>query len=510
MARTTVLAFAPVSFLLAVLGGGEPSAPVRKGLESITANDAKIHVDYLASPALEGRNTGEKGCEAAAEYLANQLKHFGIEPFGDVVDGKTSYFQRYPITSSSLEASSELTIETEKGPRSLKLAKDFAPLGASIPHSADASPIVDGGTIEIPARDRSAPRTQLEIKFPAEAADAFVLVHVSGLTGGGRNWTLATALFGACEAAKARGVLIVPASGQNAEAWDKSFSAAAASATTARLEYGSAESIATRPLARSNRPFLLLRNADLAAGIAGGKAAFRAVSKREEKKPANVVGIVRGSDPQLASEHVVFSAHYDHVGFEGGDLHPGADDNASGTAAVLEIAQALASTEAPRRSAIVLWVSGEEKGLWGSRWFSDHPPVPIQSLVADLNIDMVGRSSIRGEEKPGYMEMTPSKKSEFFNTLAAEAIELGPQYGFAELTNGDKYWQRSDHYNFAKHGVPTMFLCNGEHEDYHQPGDTPDKVDAEKISRSAKLCFQLGYETAMRDERPKILGKAAR
>ncbi|HKD99438.1 MAG TPA: M28 family peptidase [Planctomycetota bacterium] len=518
MARSSACLSVLPFFLLAT--GGEPSAPVRKGLETITAHDAKVHVDYLASEALGGRETGERGCEAAAEYLAAQFKHFGIEPFGDEVDGKRGYFQKYPITRSVLEKTSTLVLETAKGTKTLAIGKDFTPLAAPfagpIPKAVEASKVVDGGSVVVPARDPAASRPRgggrgqgpprLEITLPPDSEDAFVLFHVSGVTDR-PSGTLTMALFRALSESKARGAILVPSADQSADDWGNAFERSAASATAPRITRSTGT--ASAPRAQANYPYLCLKSAEMANDLVGGKATFKADAKKEEKSAANVVGRIRGSDPKLADEYVVYSAHYDHVGYEGGKLHPGADDNASGTAALLEIAQAYTSTEAPRRSVIVLSVSGEEKGLWGSDWFAEHPPVPREQLVADLNTDMVGRSMFYGESKPGYMEMTPSKKSEFFNTLAAEAIDLGAQYGFPEMTNGDKYWMRSDHYNFAKHGIPAMFLCNGEHEDYHQPGDTPDKIDGDKIARAARLCFHLGYDTASRDERPHVLGKAA-
>ena len=225
----------------------------------------------------------------------------------------------------------------------------------------------------------------------------------------------------------------------------------------------------------------------------------------ESRSAPNVVGILEGSDPVLAEEYVVFSAHMDHIGIgppnaEGDSINNGADDDGSGTTAVLEIAEAYASLATkPKRSMIFLLVSGEEKGLWGSAYFTANPPVPTERMVADLNIDMVGRNW------PDTIVAIGMEHSDLGQTLGL-VNEAHPELGMTaidDLWPEERFYFRSDHYNFARAGVPVLFFFNGTHEDYHGRDDEVDRIDAEKAARISQLIFYLGYELASRPERPR-------
>jgi hypothetical protein len=218
----------------------------------------------------------------------------------------------------------------------------------------------------------------------------------------------------------------------------------------------------------------------------------------------NVVGVLEGSDPVLREEYVVFSAHMDHIGIglpnsEGDSINNGADDDASGTTAVLEIAEAFVSLDTkPKRSIIFLLVSGEEKGLRGSAYFTANPPVPTESMVADLNVDMVGRNW------PDTIVAIGMEHSDLGETLRL-VNGAHPELGMAAINDiwpEERFYFRSDHYNFARKGVPVLFFFNGTHEDYHGPDDEVDRIDAEKAVRVSQLIFYLGYELANRSERP--------
>jgi Zn-dependent M28 family amino/carboxypeptidase len=225
----------------------------------------------------------------------------------------------------------------------------------------------------------------------------------------------------------------------------------------------------------------------------------------------NVIGILDGSDPALKNEYVFFTAHMDHVGVaslrnpacraRGGDsICNGADDDASGSAAVMTIAQACSRlTPRPRRSLVFMTVSGEEKGLWGSEYFTGHPVVPLSNVVADLNIDMVGRNwrdtiAVIGKEQ--------SDLGATLDRLAAAHPELNMR-PVGDLWPMEHFYTRSDHFNFARRGVPILFFFNGTHADYHQVSDEVAKIDAEKESRIARLIFYLGLEIANTTARPR-------
>jgi Zn-dependent M28 family amino/carboxypeptidase len=218
-----------------------------------------------------------------------------------------------------------------------------------------------------------------------------------------------------------------------------------------------------------------------------------------------VAGILEGSDARLKDEYVVFSAHMDHLDVErpavrGDSINNGADDNASGTTAVLELAEAFARLDPrPRRSMIFVTVSGEERGLWGSSAFTADPPVPMGQMVANVNLDMVGRNW------KDSIVVIGRQHSDLGATLArvnAAHRELG-MTAIDDLWPEERFFFRSDHYNFARLGVPALFFFNGVHEDYHKVSDEPAKIDAEKASRIVKLAFYLGLEVANAAQRPK-------
>jgi hypothetical protein len=218
----------------------------------------------------------------------------------------------------------------------------------------------------------------------------------------------------------------------------------------------------------------------------------------------NVVAVLPGSDPALRNEYVVLSAHMDHVGVgrpvRGDSIYNGADDNASGTAALLEVAQALSSLPiAPRRSILFLNVSGEEHGLLGSEAFTRNPTVPVSSIVADINVDMISRNS------PDSIVVIGKE----YSSLGELVNAVGAQHPEIRLTVSDDIWPeerfffRSDHYNFARLEIPSLFFFAGVHNDYHQPSDEVSRIDPDKAARVARLIFYSVQEIANAPGRPK-------
>ncbi|HEY5547181.1 MAG TPA: M28 family peptidase [Gemmatimonadaceae bacterium] len=215
----------------------------------------------------------------------------------------------------------------------------------------------------------------------------------------------------------------------------------------------------------------------------------------------NSVGILRGTDPALRDQYIVVSAHMDHVGVNGASVKDsiwnGADDDASGTAGVLALAEALAKAP-PRRSIIFLTVSGEEHGLWGSSWFTSHPPVPVDRIVANLNLDMIGRNW------KDSIVVIGLEHSDLGGTLA-KVNAAHPELGITAMRDPwpqENFFGRSDHYNFARRGIPALFFFNGVHADYHQPSDSPEKIDAEKESRVVRLIYHMAVAVANAPARP--------
>ncbi len=227
------------------------------------------------------------------------------------------------------------------------------------------------------------------------------------------------------------------------------------------------------------------------------------------KDSENVVAFLKGSEKP--DEIVVISSHYDHVGMDDeGNVFNGADDDGSGTVGVLEIAEAFAEAKAdgytPKRSILFLNNTGEEKGLVGSKYYTDHPIFPLENTVADLNIDMIGRIDPEHEGNDNYIYLIGSDKlSTELHELSEEVnekyINLDLDYKYNDENDPNRFYYRSDHYNFAKHNVPIIFYFNGVHEDYHQITDTPDKIDYEALAKRAKLVFLTAWEIANREQR---------
>jgi len=229
---------------------------------------------------------------------------------------------------------------------------------------------------------------------------------------------------------------------------------------------------------------------------------------KEPKSSENVVAFIKGSEKP--DEVIVLSAHYDHVGMHDGEIYNGADDDGSGNVAMLEIAEAFQKAvkdgKGPKRSILFLHVTGEEIGLFGSRYYTENPIFPLENTVCNLNTDMIGRIDPNKKENPNYIYLIGSDKlsqelhdvSEMVNE---KYINLELDYTFNDENDPNRFYYRSDHYNFAKNNIPVIFYFNGVHEDYHQPTDTADKINYELLAKRTKLIFQTTWEIANRDGR---------
>ncbi|MBT8479051.1 MAG: M20/M25/M40 family metallo-hydrolase, partial [Gemmatimonadetes bacterium] len=237
--------------------------------------------------------------------------------------------------------------------------------------------------------------------------------------------------------------------------------------------------------------------------ISGPTVTIRSPMQRQTSTPPNVVGLLRGSDPELADTYIVLTAHFDHVGIgepnaEGDSIYNGADDDASGTAVLLEVAQAFqALPRSPRRSIVFLAVSGEEKGLLGAAHYADHPTVPIEGIVGNINLDMIGRNA---------PDTVIAIGGEFtsFGERSKEIVSHHPELGLTIAPDPDPSEQaffRSDHLVFVKKDIPAVFFTTWDHEDYHQPSDEAAAIDADKAARVARLTFLLTWHVA-EDEAP--------
>lgn len=223
----------------------------------------------------------------------------------------------------------------------------------------------------------------------------------------------------------------------------------------------------------------------------------------------NVVAIIKGSE--FPDEYIVISSHLDHVGIQGGEIHNGADDDGSGTVALLEIAEAfqtaVAEGQGPKRSIVFLHVTGEEKGLLGSKYYTDNPLYPLSQTMVNLNIDMVGRLDPKREDKdPRYVYLIGSDKlsldlHEISETVNQKYMQYKLDYTYNDDQDPNRFYYRSDHYNFAKNNIPVIFYFNGTHDDYHRPSDTPEKINYPILAERTQLIFYTAWELANRNKK---------
>ena len=233
------------------------------------------------------------------------------------------------------------------------------------------------------------------------------------------------------------------------------------------------------------------------------------------KDSENVVAFIKGTEKP--DEIVVISAHLDHEGIKDGEIYNGADDDGSGTVAILEIAEAFKQAadagKGPKRSILFLHVTGEEKGLLGSKYYTENPIFPLANTVTNLNIDMIGRVDDRHKGNPNYVYLIGSDKlsTELHNISEAmnkKYTNIDLDYKYNDDNDPNRFYYRSDHYNFAKHNIPIIFYFNGTHADYHRPTDTPDKINYEMLENRARLVFHTAWEVANRENRV-VVDKAA-
>jgi Zn-dependent M28 family amino/carboxypeptidase len=231
----------------------------------------------------------------------------------------------------------------------------------------------------------------------------------------------------------------------------------------------------------------------------------------KELEVSNVFGLIEGSDPDLKDEVVIYMAHFDHIGTDDkGGVFNGADDNASGTVALIEIAEAfLKEKNRPRRSVGILWVSAEEIGLFGSRYFTEHPMVPLEKIAAAINLDMVGRTKTREDEESKKHALTivgydtvkvigglQSKVLMKINKKSLKEMELVGNYDYNDPNHPENYFYRSDHINFARKDIPVLYYSTGLHRDYHRVSDEEKLIDYDKFLRMTRFCYIAGFNVA--------------
>ncbi len=497
-----------------------------KFANSITANDLKKHLTFLASDSLKGRDTGSPEQKVAAQYIA---KHFDACGLKGIVGDTKSHFQSVALVKRGWG-----TYYLKSANKTYQYLEDFiASSNAPINNEESVELVFAGyGISDAKYDDFANANVQNKVVVVLEGEPklddgTFLLSGSTELS----KWSKTDAWKEKMAAAKAKGakalLMITKYSDEDflnivkqRQAMMKRYGSARmgfaedgepASASFAVINISnamafdllqtSAQTLETykKNVTQSKSPVALPLTA---------KAAMRIERTTVPVETANVLGFLEGTDKK--AEIVVVTAHYDHVGVNEGKIYNGADDDGSGTVSVLEVAQAFGKAakagKKPRRSILFMTVTGEEKGLLGSEFYTRHPVLPLENTICDLNIDMVGRTDDAHQGKPDYVYVIGSDKlSSELHAIMEENnkqyTQLDLDYRYNDPNDPNRFYYRSDHYNFAKNKIPVAFFFNGVHDDYHQPTDDVEKIQFDKMEKRAKLVFYMAWELANRDKR---------
>jgi Zn-dependent M28 family amino/carboxypeptidase len=491
----------------------------------ITQAKLRRNLSVLASDEYEGRETGTKGQKMAAAYISQQFKADSlVAPVAS--NAENPYLQAFNLERSAWQKGGTLTV----GGKAYEWLKDFYAFGRSPFQQATAvQPVFMGYGIEQGAysdyagRDVQGQDLVMLLGEPRTAEGKSVLSPDGSATKWGVDFRAKAALaaqkgarsvffitsepalaFEKMEARLAPRVMqpIIAAAEQGGGRAPSFFVSPAVglkmlgTSDAAVRAYMAATAAAKQPVASKFKPV---------------KLTISAPQERSAVSTENVLGFLPGTDKQ--AEVLVVSAHYDHLGIIGGQVYNGADDDGSGTVGVLALAEAFTKAahagHGPRRSILFLANTGEEKGLLGSEYYAAHPVYPLAATIADLNIDMIGRTDVAHEGKPDYVYVIGSDKlsSQLHTVLEAanqKYTKLDLDYRFNDPNDPNRFYYRSDHYNFAVHKIPVAFFFNGVHADYHEASDELDKIEFGKLEARARLVFYTAWELANREERPVV------
>ena len=484
------------------------TADPTKYAETITLDELKDMLYVYSSDEFEGRETGEPGQKKAVEYLRTQYKDLGVSSPAKIND----YFQNVPLERSQV-AKSTITVND----------KSFAPFdhqfctsgGSTMSLKADEIVYVGFGV----ESDDYSDYKGLDVK------DKIVLMKAGEATNEDGTYvtsgnTEPTKWTNGRQALSSKRNLVRDKGAKAALILDENLYPRYAGFFSRMAESGSTGRMSLKDNDR-NMPFFMVDTEfakSLHPTIANDNAPKSIAtqinidieSESESFSSENVLAYIQGSEKP--DEIIVLSAHLDHEGVKDGNVYNGADDDGSGTIALLEIAEAFKEAQkngdGPKRSLLFLHVTGEEKGLLGSRHYTDNDPVfPLENTVANLNIDMIGRiDPKRKSENRNYVYLIGSDKlsTELHNVSEAvnsKYCNIELDYTFNDENDPNRYYYRSDHYNFAKNNVPVIFYFNGTHDDYHQPSDTADKIEYDLLENRTRLVFHTAWELANMEDR---------
>ena len=477
---------------------------------SITQDELKEHLYIYASDEFEGRDTGDLGQKKAVDYIKKHYESLGIKP---VIEG--NYFQNVPL---NLVKTPKVTI-TNNG-KSFNYFNDFISLGSAISTKISASEIVYAGFgID---DEQFSNYTNIDVKGKivviknGEPKDKNGNYIITGNKKASKWSNGRQELSAKRNAAKDKGAKTLFLMNDNLfnryALYYKGLEERGAGNRLSLPVKKDAEADMYQFLISNKMGKSLIANIEESVKPSYEKTTFEMIleASSESKPSENVAAIIKGSEKP--DEYIIISSHLDHIGIDGdGEVFNGADDDGSGTVAMLEIAEAFKTAadngHKPKRSIIFLHVTGEEKGLLGSRYYTDHEPlVPLENTITDLNIDMIGRIDPKREGDRNYIYLIGSDKlsTDLHNIseqVNKEFVNIELDYKYNAENDPNRFYYRSDHYSFAKNNIPVIFYFNGTHADYHQISDTPDKINYDLLENRSRLIFHTAWEIANREER---------
>lgn len=491
----------------------------------ITVEDLQSYLNELASDEFEGRETGTEGQRKAADFIAAHFEKLGLPTIGD----SSTYFQNIAFTAESWSNGQiELTINGE----SYRHLSDFVSFPSANSNRERFA------TTEVTFLGYGIDDTKYSDYEGKNVEGKTILIYMDEpVDKDGNSWLTGTPELSPwstdwrkkLEVAHQHGVATVLLIDADIK---KTVGEARKTLLSSEMRMGEggnpegrlannmfiSSTLAKEIVGKKMKKFVKLRDGIKKSGQPDHMdlpCRLSMVQKKNKRQllGSNVLGYVEGSDPRLKKEVVVVSAHYDHLGKRGPAIYHGADDNGSGSSAVMNIAKAFAQAKkdgrGPRRSVLFLLVSGEEKGLLGSEYYSEHPVFPLENTVADVNVDMIGRTDQKHEGNSNYIYVIGSNRlstelHDINEAANAEYTQLDLDYTYNAKNDPNRFYYRSDHYNFAKKGIPSIFYFSGTHKDYHQPSDTVDKIQFDKMEKIGRLVFYTTWELANREDRIRV------
>lgn len=489
----------PVFLGLCLMASAQKKTNPGPFAKSITADDMKKHLYTLASAEMEGRDTPSPGLEKAADYIESYFKSLGLQP-----GNNGSYRQVYPLYKDSMTSAS-LNVNG----KSFTLTTDFQPQ-LSMSHTADLrfSEVVFAGYGIVDG--------DLDAYKDLNVRGKLVMI-LDGVPAGYKPSTQGFAspanLPGKVAKAQERGaaaVLVVYGNfPRKAFVASANYNMNGYPASIYPQTFSISENVAAAILGTTGI-LEKMKSAPLASKVYKANVELSYAKTTITASASNVIAVLEGTDKK--DEYVFLTSHYDHVGKRpDGTIYYGADDDGSGTTGILELAEAFAKAKAagkgPRRTIVFMTVSGEEKGLWGSAYYANHPIFPLEKTTVDLNIDMIGRIGeeyLKDKDSVNYVYIIGDDKlSTDLAPITDEAnklVKMKLDRKYNDLNDKNRFYYRSDHYNFAEKGVPIIFYFNGVHADYHRPTDTPDKINYKLMAKRTQLVFYTAWEMANRND----------